>query len=205
MKTLLKIQSSLFGANGHSSRLVDEFAAQWLANNPGGRVVTRDLAQQPVPHLSAERIQAFATPPADRSEAQQAVTDYSDALIAELQAADEIVLGVPMYNFSVPSTLRAYFDHIGRAGITFRYTASGPEGLVKGKRAYVFITRGGFYSAADDTQTPYVRNFLAFIGITDVAFVHAEGLNISEASKEKSLTAARASLAALTPATARAA
>lgn len=191
MKTLLKIQAGLFGANGNSSQLADQFASNWLAQNPGGRIVTRDLAAEQVPHLTAERFQSLLAKPEERTAEQKAVTDYSDELIAELRAADVIVLAVPMYNFSVPSTLRAYFDHIARAGITFRYTATGSEGLIRGKKAYVFITRGGFYPEGVDTQTPYLRQFLGFIGITEVQFVHAEGLAISAESREKSLKTAR--------------
>ena len=125
------------------------------------------------------------------------MVDYSDALIEELRSADTIVFAVPMYNFSVPSTLRAYFDHIARAGVTFRYTATGPEGLIKGKKAYVFITRGGIMSADADTQTPYLKQFLGFIGITDVEFFHAEGLAYGDEVREKSLGSARQAIANL--------
>lgn len=197
MKTLLKIQSSLFGNGGQSSQLADGFAADWLKANPEGRIITRDLATDPIPHLDAARFQALVTKPQERSAAQREVADFSDALIAELQAADVILLGVPMYNFSVPSTLRAYFDHIARAGITFRYTAAGPEGLVRGKRAYVFITRGGVHGV-DHSQTAYLRQFLGFIGITDAEFIHAEGLAIDAGTREKSLATARHAIAKLT-------
>ncbi len=175
MSTLLQINASLAGANGQSSRLAQRFVADWQAKHPEGRVITRDLASEPVPHLTAERFQAFLSQPDARTEEQRAVSEYSDALIEEIKNADTIVFAVPMYNFSVPSTLRAYFDHIARAGVTFSYTANGPEGLLKGKKAYVFITRGGFYANAVDTQTPYLKQFLGFIGITDVNFVFAEG------------------------------
>ena len=198
MNTLLKIQASLSGADGLSSQLADRFVAQWLEQNPRGRVVTRDVAAQAVPHLTAERLQAFSTPPENRTAEQQQIAEHSDALIAELRNADTIVLAVPMYNFSVPSTLRAYFDHIARAGVTFRYGAAGPEGLIKGKTAYVLITRGGFYNDATDTQTPYLRQFLGFIGITDVTFIHAEGLGI-DAAREKSLGDAHEAIARLAP------
>jgi FMN-dependent NADH-azoreductase len=197
MKTLLKVQASLFGAASQSSQLADGFIASWLVKNPGGRVVTRDLAANPVPHLTVERFVAFASKAEDRTIEQQAVLNYSDELIAELQDADTIVFTVPMYNFSVPSTLRAYFDHIARAGVTFRYTATGPQGLVQGKNAFVFVTRGGFYPEANDTQTPYLRQFLGFIGISDVQFIYAEGLAISEESREKGLSTAREAIAAL--------
>lgn len=197
MNTLLKITASLAGANGQSSQLADRFAANWLATNPKGRVVTRDLSADAIPHLTAERFQALLAKPEDRTPEQRGVAEYSDALIEELKSADVIVLAVPMYNFSVPSTLRAYFDHVARAGVTFRYTAAGPQGLIQGKQAYVFITRGGYYPEAADTQTPYLRQFLGFIGLTDVQFVYAEGLGISAEAREKSLMAARHTIAKL--------
>jgi len=119
------------------------------------------------------------------------VVAYSDALIGELKQADVIVLGLPMYNFGVPSQLKAYFDHIARAGETFRYTANGPVGLLQGKRAYIFAARGGLYAGtALDTQTNYVRDFLRFVGIEDIEFVYAEGLAISPQSKASGLAAA---------------
>jgi FMN-dependent NADH-azoreductase len=197
MKTLLKIHSSLAGPRGQSSQLADRFADDWLAKNPGGRVITRDLAADAVPHLTAERFQSFATPEDARTPDQRAAADYSDAVITELRTADVIVIAAPMYNFSVPSTLRAYFDHVARAGVTFRYTATGPEGLIQGKKAYVFITRGGIYPAALDSQTPYLRQFLGFIGIRDVEFVYAEGLGLGDERRQNSLMSARHLIAQL--------
>lgn len=194
MKTLLRIQTSLLGSKGQSSQLTDRFIERWLKNNPGGRVITRDLAHEPVPHLTAERFAAFGTSAQERTAEQQVAVAYSDSLIEELRSADTVVLAVPMYNFSVPSTLRSYFDHIARAGVTFRYTSNGPEGLLTGKQAYVFITRGGIHSGAADTQTPYLRQFLGFIGITDVEFVHAEGLSYGDGTREKNLVAANAAI-----------
>ena len=197
MKTLLSIHTSLYGPAGQSSRLAERFIADWQARNPGDRVITRDLAAQPVPHLTAEEFQAFGTLPEQRTPQQHAAVAYSDALIEELASADTIVLAVPMYNFSVPSTLRAYFDHVARAGVTFRYTSSGPEGLLQGRHAYVFITRGGIYPEATDTQTPYLRQFLGFIGI-QAHFIHAEGLAMGEATRERSLAAANQAITELT-------
>ena len=197
MKTLLKIHSSLAGSKGQSSQLADRFADNWLAKNPGGRVITRDLSADTVPHLTAERFQSFATSADARTPEQQAVAAYSDVLIDELHSADVIVIAAPMYNFSVPSTLRAYFDHVARAGVSFRYTATGPEGLIQGKKAYVVITRGGVYPEAFDSQTPYLRQFLGFIGIKDVEFVYAEGLGLGDESRDKSLTSARHTIAKL--------
>ncbi len=192
MDTLLQLNTSLFSAGGESSRLADQFVAAWRAAHPGARVLVRDLARDPVPHLDGERFQAFLTDPAARTPQQQAIVAYSDALIDEIRQAQVIVLGLPMYNFGIPSTLKSYFDHIARAGITFRYTERGPEGLLTGKKAYVFATRGGRYVGTPlDSQTGYVRTFLGFLGITDVEFVYAEGLSMGESSKEAALAEAR--------------
>lgn len=193
MKTVLNIKSSLFQQQGQSSQLSATLAQQLLGEQD--QLVTRDLATEPVPHLTAERFTAFLTPAADRTPEQQAVVAYSDALIDELRAADVIVLGLPMYNFGVPSTLKAYFDHVARAGVTFQYTAEGPKGLLTGKKVYVLATRGGNYQGTPaDTQTSYVRLFLNFIGITDVEFVYAEGLALGEAHKTQALEKANAAI-----------
>jgi FMN-dependent NADH-azoreductase len=191
MKTLLQLNSSLFSGNGQSSQLADKFVAQWAAANPGSEIIARDLASEPIPHLDAARFGAFLAKPEDRTADQQAVAAFSDQLISELRDADVIVLGVPMYNFGIPSQLKAYFDHVARAGVTFRYTENGPVGLLTGKKAYVFAARGGMYAGtARDTQSGYVRDFLRFIGIDDVEFVYAEGLSMGDASKESALTKA---------------
>lgn len=198
MKTILQLNTSIFSEDGQSSRLADEFVAAHAAE--GARVIKRDLARQPVPHLTAERFGAFLAKPDARTPEQQDVVRYSDALIDELRRADTVVIGLPMYNFGLPSTLKAYFDHVARAGVTFRYTEQGPVGLLTGKKAYVLAARGGLYAGtARDTQTSYVRDFLAFLGVTDVAFVYAEGLAISEASKTASLAKAREALQNLVP------
>lgn len=189
-KKLLKIQTSLFQSGGQSSQLTDQLAERWLAAHPGAEITTRDLVAEPVPHLTLERFQSFISDAADRSPEQQAIVDYSDKLIEEIRQADVLVLGVPMYNFSVPSSLHAYFDHIARAGVTFQYTPEGPVGLLKDKKAYVVITRGGFYGE-DHAQTNFIRQFLGFIGISDVEFIHAEGLAADETAKNDSLSAAR--------------
>ena len=163
------------------------------------------MSAEPVPHLTQERFAAFLTAPAARTPEQQTIVDYSDALIDELQNADAIVFAVPMYNFSVPSTIRAYFDHIARAGVTFRYTERGPEGLIKDKQVYVFLARGGVYSGEADTQTPYLRQFLGFIGLTDAKFIYAQGLAMGEEAREHSLVQARHAIEEIIPATSEAA
>ena len=186
MTHVLQINSSLHGADAQSSRLASEFVAA-LQRAPGRNgdgavtVTVRDLALEPVPHLTAERFRALSSPASERTVDQQRVVAESDELVGQLQRADVVVLGLPMYNFGIPSSLKAYFDHVARAGVTFRYTASGPEGLLKGKKAFVFATRGGRYAGTDaDLQSAYVRQFLGFIGIRDVEFVYAEGLALGD-------------------------
>jgi FMN-dependent NADH-azoreductase len=198
MKTLLQLNSSIFSSSGHSSQLADNFVAAWLINNPDTRVVIRDLANDPLPHLDAQRVSAFFTQSAARAPEQQVYVAESDTLIAELKQAEVIVIGLPMYNFGIPSTLKAYFDQIARAGVTFRYIETGPEGLLTGKKAYVFATRGGLYAGTPlDSQTNYVRDFLNFLGIANVEFVYAEGLNMGEQTKDMALAGAQQRLAEL--------
>jgi FMN-dependent NADH-azoreductase len=197
--TLLQINASLSNGNGQSSQLANQFVAAFQRGHPGTKILERDVAAaEPVPHLNGERFGAFIAKPEERTVAQHAVVAYSDNLIDELKQADVIVLGLPMYNFGVPSQLKAYFDHIARVGITFKYTDKGPVGLLTGKKAYVFAARGGLYVGTPmDTQTSYVRDFLRFLGIADVEFVYAEGLNISPQSKEAGLAKALAEIARL--------
>ena len=191
MTTLLQINSSINNGNGQSSRLADQFVAAFRERNPDARFIKRDLAAEAVPHLTAERFGAFITKPEEHTPTQRAVVAYSDALIAELKSAEVIVLGLPMYNFGVPSQLKAYFDHIARAGETFRYTPNGPEGLLTGRKTYVFAARGGQHvGTALDTQTSYVRDFFRFLGISDVEFVYAEGLAVGPEVREASLAKA---------------
>jgi FMN-dependent NADH-azoreductase len=199
MTTLLQINASISNGNGQSSRLADLFVTAYRESHPGTKVVKRDVAaKEPVPHLNAERFAALIAKPHERDAAQHGVVAYSDSLINELQQADVIVLGLPMYNFGVPSQLKAYFDHIARAGVTFKYTDKGPVGQLTGKKAYVFAARGGLYAGTPlDTQTGYVRDFLRFIGIADVEFVYAEGLNVSPEHKEAGLAKAVAEIARL--------
>jgi FMN-dependent NADH-azoreductase len=189
--TTLLLKSSIFGDAGQSSQLAAEFAGRL-----GGRLVVRDLARDAVPHLTAERFQAFLAKPDDRTAEQRAAVEYSDGLIGELKEADNIVIGLPMYNFALPSTLKAYFDHIARAGVTFKYTEKGPVGLLTGKKAYVVVARGGLYGH-NHAHATYVRDFLGFLGITDVEFVYVEGLAVSPASKQTAIAKAKARLAVL--------
>jgi FMN-dependent NADH-azoreductase len=191
MQTLLVIRTSLFGRQGQSSQLLDAFEARWRERHPGGRVLCRDLAADPIPHLTAEAFAGFQAEPADRTPTQQASTAISDALIAELKMADEILLAVPMYNFTVPSTFKTWMDHVARAGVTFQYTENGPQGLLDDRRVVVVSTRGGRYAGTPaDTQTGLVQRFLGLLGLKSVEFVHAEGLAMGPEAAEAASTAA---------------
>ncbi|MDT0497785.1 FMN-dependent NADH-azoreductase [Algiphilus sp. W345] len=199
MSKLLQIKSSLFSDLGKSSTLANSFVEAWHQTHPQDEVVVRDLSSDPIPHLDAERFQAFLAAPEARTEAQKAIVAESDALIEELRAADVVVLGLPMYNFGIPSQLKSYFDHIARAGVSFRYTANGPEGLLGDKKVYVFAARGGQYrDTPTDTQTGYIRTFLGFLGFKDIEFVYAEGLALGEESVQKALDEAGANIVRLT-------
>jgi FMN-dependent NADH-azoreductase len=198
MTTLLQINASI-NDNGQSSQLANQFVAAFRTRIPNAKIVLRNVAAaDPVPHLNAERFGAFITKAEERNAEQHAVVAYSDKLIDELKQADVIVLGLPMYNFGVPSQLKAYFEHVARAGVTFKYTDKGPVGQLTGKKVYVFAARGGLYAGTPmDTQTSYVRDFLRFLGMADVEFVYAEGLAISPQSKEEGLAKAVAEIARL--------
>jgi FMN-dependent NADH-azoreductase len=198
MTTLLQLNSSIFSSGGQSSQLADQFVTAWQANEPDAQVIVRDLAHDAIPHLDAQRVLAFFAQPETRTPEQQAYVAESDALIEEIKQARIIVIGLPMYNFGIPSTLKAYFDQIARAGVTFRYTENGPEGLLTGKKVYVFAARGGIYAGTPlDSQTNYVRDFLGFLGIDNTEFVYAEGLNMGETAKEAALAGAKLRLTAL--------
>ncbi|MEX0731617.1 MAG: NAD(P)H-dependent oxidoreductase [Aquisalimonadaceae bacterium] len=191
MTTILQINNSLFGDEGKSSSLADAFVAEWSRRQPDARVIRRDLAADPVPHLTHDRFSAAITAPDERTPAQADEAVIADALVDELLAADVLVIGVPIYNFNIPSTLKAWFDHVARAGTTFRYTENGPEGLLRSRKAYVFATSGGRYAGTEaDFQTPYIRHFLGFLGIDDVVFTYAEGLAMGDDTSREALNAA---------------
>ncbi len=198
MSTVLQINSSLAGDSAASTALADRLVAGLVANDPGLRVVRRDLAARPLPHLDASRLGALAKPAAARTPAEAAIAAESDAVIAEVEAATHVVIAAPMYNFGAPSTLKSWFDHLARAGVTFRYTANGPEGLLRGKRATLVTTRGGVHrDRPHDHLVPYVRTMLAFVGITDVAVVYAEGLALGAEPREAALDRARVEIDSL--------
>jgi FMN-dependent NADH-azoreductase len=178
MTNVLIVDSAATGEASISRRLTGELESILRGRGPV-RIVHRDVGADPVPHLTAETTAAIRGAEAETDAARDAIA-LSDALIAELKAADLIVIGAPMYNFGIASTLKAWFDHVLRAGITFRYSESGPEGLVKGKKAIVIESRAGLYSSGPsspmDSQEPHLRTLLGFMGVDDVAFVRAEKL-----------------------------
>jgi len=194
---VLAVTSSALGDASASNKLVNDTIAQLTARNPGLQLVSRDLGNGQVPHLDLDvAIALRGETPANA--AQAAAQKLSDELIAEVKAADVLVIGAPMYNFGIPSTLKAWFDHVLRAGVTFRYTEAGPEGLMTGKRAIVVATRGGLYSEgpakAMDSQEPHLRTMLSFIGITDITFVYAEKLAFGPEAREASIDEAKGKL-----------
>ena len=174
---ILQINSSARSHGSLSTRLADRLTATLRAATPATSLTVRDLAAQPHPPLDEDALQALFTPADARSAEQSRRVALDDALIAEVKAADVVVIGAPMYNFGVSTQLKNWIDAISRAKVTFEYTAQGPRGLLTGKQVYVVLTRGGRYrDTAADSQVPYLRTVLAFLGMTDVEFVYAEGV-----------------------------
>lgn len=182
MKRILNIVSSPGKENSFSVRLSNAVVTKLQAAYPGSTVQTRNLALNPFPHLEESHITSFFTPEEYRTEAQNTALRHSDQAIKEVMDADIIVIGVPMYNFGIPSNLKAWIDHIVRQGLTFTFTEKGPEGLLKNKKVYLAIATGGIYSEGPmkiyDFTESYLRTILAFIGITDVSVFRAEGMAV---------------------------
>lgn len=194
-KTLLVIKSSVMGEKGQSSALIDEAVAYWSAQSPAHQVTVRDVQADAIPHLDGQRVGAFFTPADHQDEAQKAIIAYSDRLIEEIKQADAVMIATPMYNFNIPSQLKAYFDHLARAGVTFQYTETGPVGLLNDKPVLLVATRGGMYQEAGiDHQIPFVQQFLNFLGLTSIETLFAEGLSMQDLV-ENTLSAARGELA----------
>ncbi len=173
---ILQINSSARSTGSESTRIADAIVARLQAADPGATLVRRDLAANPHPSIDEATLGALFTPADQRTPEQAARVALDDVLIAEAQAADAIVIGAPMYNFGITVQLKSWFDAIARAGVTFRYTAEGPEGLLKNKKVFVALSRGGIHkNGASDSQVPFLKTFLGFIGLTDVTFVYSEG------------------------------
>lgn len=191
MKTLLQINSGIFSDHSQSTSLANNFAEQFLQKNSGSEVIVRDLINEPVAHLDASIVMAFAADADERTPEQKHIVAQSDALIAEIEAADAIVLGVPMYNFSIPSQLKAYFDQLARAGVSFQYTETGPKGLLKDKPVFVLAARGGIHKdQPSDSQSSFVKTFFGFLGLHNVQFIYAEGLNMGDEAKAQAIAGA---------------
>lgn len=197
MSHILVINSSLSGKASVSRILVDEAIERLLELQPGAVVTYRDVGEALIPHLTPATVAGVRAVAV--TEAELAATALSDELIGELQVANFIVIGAPMYNFSIPSSLRTWFDHVLRPRVTFAYGDAGPQGMLTGKRAIVVESRGGLYSAgpanAIDFQEPYLRQLLGFIGITDVTFIHAEKIGFGAEARERALTTAKLQIA----------
>ncbi|MFO1339592.1 MAG: NAD(P)H-dependent oxidoreductase [Burkholderiaceae bacterium] len=182
----------------HSTRLANELSGRLLAAHPAAALTVRDLARQPHPVLDETALGALFTPAEARTPEQAARVALDDALIAEIQAADVVVLGVPMYNFGVTAQLKNWIDAIARARVTFQYTEKGPVGLLTGKTVYAVLTRGGVHRGTErDSQVPYLQAVLGFLGMSDVRFVYAEGLAMGPDAEAQALAAARAEIDAL--------
>jgi len=194
---ILQINSSLRGNQSESTRVTNAIVARLAAANPDATVTVRDLGANPHPVLDEAALGALFTPADQRTPEQAARVALDDALIAEAQAADVIVLGAPMYNFGMPIQLKAWFDAIARAGVTFRYTANGPEGLLKGKKVVVATARGGIYPADADPQVPHIRMLLNFLGLTDHTFIHSPAQAMGPEAAAKGQAEADAAVAAL--------
>jgi FMN-dependent NADH-azoreductase len=198
MSTILVLTSSALGTASVSSQLVQDAIRRLRLKDPDIHIITRDLGGNPIPHLTVESATALRGAEPGNAE-QTTVRALSDELIAEIKAADTLVIGAPMYNFGIPSTLKVWFDYVLRAGITFKYSESGSVGLLKGKRAIVIESRGGLYSEGPakmmDSQEPHLRNLLGFMGVTDVTFVRAEKLAFGIEARERAIDTARAELA----------
>ena len=199
MSTFLVLNSSVSGDASVSRILVEEVVSRLLEAEPGATVVQRDLGAAPIPHLTTSNLAGVRGVPA--TDAELAARALSDQLLAELRAADTVVIGAPMYNFSIPTGLRAWFDYVLRAGETFSYSETGPRGLLGGKRVIVIELRGGLYSEGPaqtiDFQEPYMRHLLGFMGLADVVFIHAEKIGFGPDAREAALVGAKAKIGAI--------
>jgi FMN-dependent NADH-azoreductase len=203
MSKVLLVTSSPRGDASHSSRIARTLADQLASGDPKSTVTVRDLFKEPLPHIDEHFVTALFAPPENHTPAQRAAFALSDKLIAELFAADVIVIASAMINFGISSTLKTYIDYILRKGVTFRYTENGPEGLVKGKKAYIVRASGGIYTEGAakplNFQDPYLKVILGFIGITDVETIHIEGIAYGPEATDKALTAAAAHVKTVRP------
>ncbi len=191
MTRMLVLTSSILAENGQSKALAERFIAQ-AGSRDGVEVTHRDLVAEQLPHLNLAELGSWQVAEEERSAEQRELASRSDELIEELRDHDVVVLAVPMYNFGIPSQLKAWFDRVMRAGVTFRYTENGPQGLLEGKRAVILAARGGQYAGTEmDTQTPHLKLMLGMMGITEVDTVFAEGLAMGDDTRNAALEEAR--------------
>ncbi len=192
---ILQINSSPRLEASQSTRLATRLVDRLRDADPEATLTVRDLGRTPHPVLDEAALGALFTPASGRTPEQAARVALDDALIAEIQTADMVVVGVPMYNFGVSAQLKNWIDAISRAGVTFRYSEKGPEGLLKDKKVYVALTRGGKYrNTPADTQVPYLQTVFAFLGLVDVHFVYAEGLSMGPDAEQKGIASAHAQI-----------
>ncbi|WP_350304016.1 FMN-dependent NADH-azoreductase [Photorhabdus viridis] len=199
MSKVLVLKSSIMAQHSYTSQMADFFIEKWQANHADDSITIRDLAAQPIPVLDNELVHALRPKDNEMTARQKEVLALSDELIAELQDHDIIVITAPMYNLHIPTQLKNYFDLIARAGVTFRYTENGPEGLIKSKRAIILTSRGGIHKdGPSDLLVPYLRLFLGFIGLTDMEFVFVEGVGLSPDAANQAQQTAREILEKMT-------
>ncbi len=200
---VLHIDASARGMDSESRKLSHHFITGWRSTHPEDAIITRDITENPLPHIDSSTLGSLMIAADERSPEQRVDAKRVDDLVNEFIAADVLVLGVPMYNFGIPSTLKAWVDHISIAGRTFEYTANGPKGLVKGTKVYLISTRGGIYGESPmDHQVNYLKTLLGFLGIDDIEVIQAEGLNLSPEERDSSITAALSKIEAITTASA---
>lgn len=192
MTKILRLDSSIFSGGGASTLLNDQLVEHLQTQYGDTRVVRRDLASEPLPHFTAEYIQALGKAAGERDPGEVAQVALADELIRELREADILVIGAPMYNFTVPSTLKTWMDYVARAGDTFKYTSTGPEGLLKETKVYINASRGGMHKdQVTDGVVPLLKSFFALLGLTDVTVIYAEGLNMGTDNRDKGLAKAQ--------------
>ncbi|MBC07233.1 NAD(P)H-dependent oxidoreductase [Thalassospira sp.] len=180
MTNILHVSASVNGENSNSRQIASKLIDRIVAANPSANVVERDTNDAVITALTGETVGAYYTPAEERSNAQKDIIAASDKMVAELQNADIVVIGAPMYNFSIPSTLKAWVDLIARVGVTFKYTENGPVGLLSGKKAYIVAATGGVpVNSPADFATPYLKQVLGFVGISDVEVVEASGFAVN--------------------------
>jgi len=195
MASILLVTSSPRGDESISTKIASDFAAKLTAQNPGSSVIHRDLGQNPIAHLDTVTTSAIRKPAEARTAEEAAAAAESDKLVAELLAADTVVLATGLINFNIYSSLKSWIDNIARAGVTFRYTPEGPIGLATGKKVYIVLAAAGIYSegpaASLNHAVPYLKTVLGFLGMTDVEVIYVEGTAFGPEAAEKAIAAAQ--------------